>query len=152
MVRTKPDLFLMVPNSFDANCFSREDLITPPCYIVTSPPPLLTPTLSRSSSLSTNTSQSESDLEFDDDVEVPLRTDAAPWTQDQDEALLSVHLFARKANSDLLVTFGWTSSAISAVRSITTATKFRRKNFPHCNSRPWLARVSIGSLDASTST
>jgi hypothetical protein len=99
MVRTKPDLFLTVPNTLDANNYTRSDLITPPCYIVTAPPPLLTPALSRSSSLSTNTTQSESDFEYDEDeVEVPLGTDAAPWTPDQDEALLNVRRQSKNVN------------------------------------------------------
>lgn len=93
MVRAKPSLFLTVPNPLDAHTYSRADLITPPCYIVSAPPPMLTSALSRSSSVSTNSSQSESDCEFDeDDDEVSLKTDAAPWTSDQDEALLSVPL------------------------------------------------------------
>jgi hypothetical protein len=90
MVRAKPDLFLTVPNAFDSETYSRADLITPPCYIVSAPPPLVTPALSRSSSLS-NSSQSDSDCEFEDEEEVPLRSDAAPWTEDQDEALLNVN-------------------------------------------------------------
>jgi len=91
MVRAKPSLFLTVPNALDAHSYSRADLITPPCYIVSAPPPVITPALSRSSSLSTNSSPSESDCEFEgDDEEISLRTDAAPWTIDQDEALLSV--------------------------------------------------------------
>jgi hypothetical protein len=91
MVRAKPDLFLTVPDTLDADTFTRSDLITPPCYIVTAPPPLLTPALSRSSSLSTNTSQSESDFEDEEDeVDVSLGIDAAPWTEDQDAALLNV--------------------------------------------------------------
>jgi hypothetical protein len=90
MPRAKPSLFLTVPNAFDAQTYSRADLITPPCYIVSCPPPLATPAI-RSSSLSPNTSQSESDCELEDDeAEVSLKTDAAPWTVDQDEALLSV--------------------------------------------------------------
>jgi hypothetical protein len=97
MVRAKPDLFLTVPNTLDAETYTRSDLITPPCYIVTAPPPLLTPALSRSSSLSTSTSHSESDFEDDDeDMEVSLRIDAAPWTEDQDAALLNVHRHMKK--------------------------------------------------------
>ena len=94
MVRAKPSLFLTVPNALDADTYSRADLITPPCYIVSAPPPMLTPALSRSSSLSTNSSQSESDCEFEDDdeEEISLKTDAALWTVDQDEALLNVPL------------------------------------------------------------
>lgn len=91
MVRAKPDLYLTVPNALESETVSRADLITPPCYIVSAPPPLDTPALSRSSSLSTNTSLSESDCELDDEEEeVSIRNDAAPWTIDQDEALLNV--------------------------------------------------------------
>ena len=64
--------------------------MTPPCDVVSALPPVVTPALSRSSSLSTNASQSESDWELDDEDEVLLRSDAVPWTQDQDQALLSV--------------------------------------------------------------
>lgn len=93
MVREKPDLFLTVPNAFDLAAYSHTDLITPPYYIVSTPPPLVTPALSRSSSVSTNASQSESDYEFEDDEEeVSPRRNSAPWTIDQDEALLSVFL------------------------------------------------------------
>ena len=91
MVRAKPSLYLTVPNALESETVSRADLITPPCYVVSAPPPLVTPALSRSSSLSTNTSQSESDFELDDDEEeVSIRNDAAPWTIDQDQALLNV--------------------------------------------------------------
>ena len=94
MVRTKPSLFLTVPNALDAHTYSRADLITPPCHIVSAPPPMLTPALSRSSSISMNSSRSESDCEIfdEDDEEISLKTDAAPWTIDQDQALLSVPL------------------------------------------------------------
>ena len=93
MVRAKPELFLTVPNALDSEIYSRADLITPPCYIVSVPPPMVTPALSRSSSLSTNTSLSESDCELEDEEdEMSLRSDALPWTIDQDEALLSVLL------------------------------------------------------------
>jgi len=91
MVRAKPSLFLTVPNALDAATLSPADLITPPCYIVSHPPPLAAPALSRSSSVSTSTSHSESDCELEDDEdEVSIGTDAAPWTPDQDEALLNV--------------------------------------------------------------
>ena len=94
MVRAKPELFLTVPNALDLEMYSRADLITPPCYIVSAPPPFLTPALSRSSSLSTNISQSESDCELEDEEEdVCLRSDPIPWTIDQDDALLSVFSF-----------------------------------------------------------
>ena len=93
MVRTKPDLFLTVPKGLDSETYPHADMITPPCYIVSAPPPL-TPALSRSSSLSANTSQSESDCELEDEEdEVSLRSDVAPWTIDQDEALLNVLFF-----------------------------------------------------------
>ena len=91
MVRVKPDLFLTVPNALESASLSRANLITPPYYIVSAPPPLVTPALSRSSSVSTAASQSDSDCELDEDEdEVSLKIDAAPWTQDQDQALLSV--------------------------------------------------------------
>ena len=93
MVRAKPDLYLTVSNALDSETLTRADLITAPCYIVSTPPPLVTPTLSRSSSLSTNTSHSESDFEWDDDnEEVTTLSDGAPWTIAQDEALLNVDL------------------------------------------------------------
>lgn len=93
MVRAKPELFLNVPNALDSESYSRADLITPPCYIASAPPPMVTPALSRSSSLSTNKSLSESDCEIDDEEdEISLQSDALPWTTDQDEALLSVLL------------------------------------------------------------
>ena len=96
MVRAKRELFLTVPKALDSETYLCADLITPPSYIVSAPPPLVTPSLSRSSSLSTNTSQSESDCELEDEEdEVFLRSDAVPWTIDQDEALLNVLLFSR---------------------------------------------------------
>ena len=90
MVRAKPELYLTLSNTVDADTSPLSELITPECYIVSAPPPLVTPALSRSSSLSTNRSQSDSDSELDDDDDVALGNDAAIWTPDQDEALLSV--------------------------------------------------------------
>jgi hypothetical protein len=115
MPRAKPSLFLTVPNAFDAHTYSRADLITPPCYIVSCPPPLATPAI-RSSTLSPNTSQSESDCELEDDeAEISLKADAAPWTIDQDEALLSVHLqLYNVLITDILCTSRWSCIAIGA--------------------------------------
>jgi hypothetical protein len=152
MVRTKPDLFLTVPNALDADNYTRSDLITPPCYIVTAPPPILTPSLSRSSSLSTNTTQSDSDCEYEDDeVEVSLRNDAAPWTPDQDEALLNVSLYVKTLILDIFRTFGWTGNSIRTFRSIATAADNRIENLPQRHPQSRLARSALSSFHTTTS-
>jgi hypothetical protein len=136
MVRVKPDLFLTVPNALESASLSRADLITPPCYIISAPPPLVTPALSRSSSVSTAASQSDSDCELDDDEdEVSLRIDAAPWTQDQDHALLSVS----PLNGPLLITdifsaFGWHGPSACCIRGLETTTKHCISNLQDSNS------------------
>jgi len=94
MVRAKPSLFLTVPTTLNEETLTRSDLITPPCYVVSAPPPLVTPVRSRSSSLSARSSQSESDGELEEDEDVEIRSDSSPWTRDQDEALLTVHMLS----------------------------------------------------------
>jgi hypothetical protein len=101
MVRSKPELVLAVPNALDAEMCTRADLVTPPCYIVSVPPPLVTPAHSRSSSLSKVTSQSESDCELGDEDEGSLKSNVASWTRDQDELHLSVCLTCLNYASDV---------------------------------------------------
>lgn len=92
MVRAKPELVLTVPNALEARMCSRADLVTPPCYVVSSPPPLVAPAPWRSSSLSKVTSQLDSDCELEDEDEVYLNNDSTQWPTDQDKLHLSVYL------------------------------------------------------------
>ena len=101
MVRVKPDLFLTVPNAIEGKRYSRADtLITPPCYVVSAPPPAVTPMIPRSNSCGTDASPSTLDSDIDDEEEEEeMLEKESPWTADQDELLLSVNTFHLELNS-----------------------------------------------------
>jgi hypothetical protein len=154
MVRVKPDLFLTVPNALESASLSRADLITPPCYVVSAPPPLVTPALSRSSSVSTAASQSDSDCELDDDEdEVSLRIDAVPWTQDQDHALLSVIPLNRPILiKDIFSAFGWHGPPAGVIRGLETTTKHCIPNLQDSNSEQWMAGTSVHRIHSAATS
>ena len=114
MPRSKPDLFLTVPTAIDPQTYTRSDLITPPCYVVSAPPPLVTPRplLSRQSSSSTATSgssTSEGDFDFDSE-DSPLRIDTSPWAANQESL---IHPAQFDENSMPLSPFEFTKPSLS---------------------------------------
>jgi len=108
-------LFLTVPTSIEPQTFTRSDLITPPCYVVSAPPPLVTPRPipprdSPSSSKTTRSTSSECDFDLGDSEDSPLWKDRSSWDVDQESSMLPVQL---DENSMQLIPFEFTKLSFS---------------------------------------